>query len=46
VGNEAVLHGVKKGRNVLHAIKRRMANFIDHILRRNWFLKHGVEGKI
>jgi hypothetical protein len=39
VKNEKVLHGVKD------AIKRRKANWIGHILRRNCHLKHVTEGK-
>jgi hypothetical protein len=40
------LHRVKKQRNILHTIKRRKANWIGHILRRNCLLKHGIEGKL
>jgi hypothetical protein len=36
----------KKERNILHTIKRRKANRISHILRRNCLLKHTIEGKI
>ena len=39
------IHWVKD-RNILHTIKRRKANWIGHILRRNWLLIHIVEGKI
>jgi hypothetical protein len=46
VRNEEVLHGVKEARNILHTIKRRKANWIGHILRRNCLLKHVIEGKI
>jgi hypothetical protein len=46
VRNEAVLHRVKEERNILHAIKRRKANWIGHILRRNCLLKHAIEGKL
>jgi hypothetical protein len=45
VRNE-VLHRVKEERNILHTIKKRKANWIDHILRRNCLLKHSFEGKI
>jgi hypothetical protein len=45
VRNEAVLHSVKE-RNILHKIKRRKANWIGHILRRNCLLKHVTEGKL
>ena len=33
-------------RNILQTIKRRKANWIGHILRRNCLLKHVIEGKI
>jgi hypothetical protein len=46
VRNEEVLHRVKEERNILHTIKRRKANWIGHILRRNCLLKHVIEGKI
>ncbi|GFG29807.1 hypothetical protein Cfor_00237 [Coptotermes formosanus] len=32
--------------NILHTVKRRKANWIGHILRRNCLLKHVTEGKI
>jgi hypothetical protein len=37
---------VKEGRNILHTIRRRKANWIGHILRRNCLIKHIIEGKI
>jgi len=37
--------GVKEDRNVIHAIKRRKANWIGHILVTNCLLKHAIEGK-
>jgi hypothetical protein len=46
VRNEKVLHRIKEERNTLRAIKRRKANWIGYILRRNCLLKHFVEGKI
>jgi hypothetical protein len=46
VRNEEVLHRVKKERIILHTIKRRKANWIGHILRRNCLLKHVIEGKL
>jgi hypothetical protein len=45
VRNGEVLHRVKEDRNILHTIKRRLANWIGHILRRNCLLKHVTEGK-
>jgi ribosomal 50S subunit-associated protein YjgA (DUF615 family) len=41
--NEEVLHRVKEERNIVHTIKRRKANWIGHILRRNCLLKHVFE---
>jgi hypothetical protein len=38
VRNEEVLHRVKEERNILHTIKKRTANWIHHILRRNCLL--------
>jgi hypothetical protein len=46
VRNEEVLHKVKEERNIVHTTKRRKANWIGHILRRNCLLKHVIEGKI
>jgi hypothetical protein len=46
VRNEEVLHRVKEERNILHTIKRRTANWIGHILRRNCLLKHVIEGQL
>jgi hypothetical protein len=46
VNNEAVLHRVKEEMNILHTIRRRKANWIGHILRRNCLLKHVIQGKI
>jgi hypothetical protein len=44
VRNE-VLHRVEE-RNILHAIKRRKANWFGHILRLNCLLKHVIKGKL
>jgi hypothetical protein len=46
VRNEEVLHRVKEEMNIVHTIKRRKANWIGHILRRNCLLKHVIEGKL
>jgi hypothetical protein len=46
VNNEAVLHRVNEESNILHTIRRRKANWIGHILRRNYLLKHIIEGKM
>jgi hypothetical protein len=46
VRNEDVLLRVKKQRNILHEIRRRKANWIGHILRRNCLLQRVTEGKI
>jgi hypothetical protein len=37
---------VKEEMNILHIIRRRKANWIGHILRKNCLLKHIIEGKI
>ena len=44
--NEEVLLQVNEQRNILHAIRKRKANWIGHILRRNCLLKQVIEGKI
>jgi hypothetical protein len=46
VRNEEVLCKIKEERNILHTIKIRKTNRIGHILFRNSFLKHDIEGKI
>ena len=46
VRNEKVLLQVIEQRNILHAIRKRKANWIGHILRRNCLLKQVIEGKI
>jgi hypothetical protein len=46
VRNEEVLLTVKKQRNILHEIRKRKANWIGHILRRNCLLQRVAEGKI
>jgi hypothetical protein len=46
VRNEEVLHRVKEERKIVHTIKRRKANWIGHILRRNCLLKNVIEVKI
>jgi hypothetical protein len=46
VRNEEVLLRVKEKRNILHEIRKRKANWIGHILRRNWLLQRVTEGKI
>jgi len=46
VRNEEVLLRVKEQRNILHEIRKRKANWIDHILRRNCLLQWVIEGKI
>jgi hypothetical protein len=37
---------VSEQRNILHEIRKRKANWIGHILRRNCLLKDVIEGKI
>jgi hypothetical protein len=46
VRNEEVLQRVKEEMNILQTIKRRKANWIGHILRRDCLLKHVTEGRI
>jgi hypothetical protein len=46
VRNAEVFRRVKEERNILHAVKRRKANWIGHILRRNCLLKPVIEGRI
>ena len=46
VRNEEVLLRVNEQRNILHEIRKREANWIGHILRRNCLLQHVIEGKI
>ena len=46
VSNEERLLQVNEQRNILHAIRKREANWIGHILRRNRLLKQVIEGKI
>jgi hypothetical protein len=43
---EDVLLRVKEQRNILHEIRKRKANWIGHILRRNFILQRVIEGKI
>jgi hypothetical protein len=44
VRNEEVLLRVSEQRNILHEIRKRKANWIGHILRRNCLLKQVIEG--
>ena len=46
VRNEDVLLRVNEQRNTLHEIRKRKANWIGHILRRNCLLQGIIEGKI
>ena len=46
VRNEELLLTVNEQRNILHEIRKRKANWICHILRRNCLLKQVIEGKI
>ena len=46
VRNEELLLTVNEQRNILHEIRKRKANWIGHILRRNCLLKQVIEGKI
>jgi hypothetical protein len=44
--NVEVLLRINEQRNILHEIRKRKANWIGHILPRNYLLKQVVEGKI
>ena len=46
VRNKEVLIRVNEQRNILHEIRKRKANWIGHILRRNCFIRQVIEGKI
>ena len=46
VRDEEVLLRVKEQRNILHEIRKRKANWIGNILRRNCLLQRVIEGKI
>jgi hypothetical protein len=46
VRNEDVLRRFKKQRNILYEIKKRKANWIGHILRRNCLLQQVIKGNI
>jgi len=44
--NDEILLRVREQRNILHEIRKRKANWISHILRRNCLLQRVIEGKI
>jgi hypothetical protein len=46
VRDEEVILRVKGQRNILHEISKRKANWIGHILRRNYLLHQVIKGKI
>jgi hypothetical protein len=46
VSNEEALLRGKEQRNILHDISKRKADWIGHILRRNYLLQLIIEGKI
>jgi hypothetical protein len=46
VKNEKVLHNIKKESNILRTVRRRKANRIGHVFRRNSLLKRVIEGKV
>ena len=46
VRNEEVLLRVNEQRNILQEIRKRKANWIGHILRRNCLLQQIIEGKV
>jgi hypothetical protein len=40
-----ILYRVKEERDIIHIVKRRKINLIDHMLRRNCLLKYAIEGQ-
>jgi hypothetical protein len=46
VRNEELVLTVKEQRNILHELRKRKANWVVHILRRNYLLQQVIEGKI
>ena len=44
--SQVLLLTVNEQRNILHEIRKRKANWIGHILRRNCLLQQVIEGKI
>ena len=46
VTNEQVLERIGEKRTLVNNILLRKANWIDHILRRNFFLHDAIEGKM
>ena len=44
--NGEVLYRVKGERDILHTVNRRKGDWIGHILHRNCFLKHCIDGKV
>ena len=44
--SQYVVSRVKEQSNILHEIRKRKANWIGHILRRNCLLQRVIEGKI
>jgi hypothetical protein len=46
VKKEELLRRIKEERNVIHTLKRRRVNWIDHILRGNCLAKNVIEGKM
>jgi len=40
-----ILQNVKKKRNIINTTKRRKANLVGHILRRNYLPKHVIKDK-
>jgi hypothetical protein len=43
---ESGVNRANEQRNILHEIRKRKSNWIDHILRRNCLLKQVIEGKV
>jgi hypothetical protein len=43
--NEEVLCGVKEEGNILHVAYRRKCDWFGHVVPKNCFLQHDIEGK-
>jgi hypothetical protein len=45
-GKEEVLHRIKEQRILIHKIKRKKANWMDHAIFTNFLIKRFIKGKI
>jgi hypothetical protein len=46
VRNGKVLPNIKEERNILQTVQQMKANWIGHMLRRKYLLKHAAEGRV